>query len=105
MQERSIVVMESVETRSEVLSGKIHHYELPRLQITAADGSTVEIRPIDLRVAGANGRVDLVRNGRLVTILRDAAGQWNILHESTARVRLTPLDEDSFLEALISLLE
>jgi hypothetical protein len=105
VQERTLVVTDGVEDVPVVLSGKIHTYSFPTLRIAAADGSTVHLRPIALRVAGANGRVDLARGGRLVKVLRGADGKWSILDENAGLARTSPLDEDSFLKALLSLLE
>lgn len=105
VQERLLVTSETTDPISHNHGGRIREYSLPGLRIVAGDGSTVEMRPISPRVIGAHGRVDLVRGAKLVTLLRDAKGQWSVLHERTPDVRRTPLDERTFLGALRSLLE
>lgn len=102
---RLVVVTEAAEDVRLVFADGLRTYQIPRLKIEAPDGSAVELRPISHRVVGAKGRVDLVRGGRLVTLLCDSQGHWSLLDERSARLRKAPLDESSFLKSLLTLLE
>jgi hypothetical protein len=78
-------------------------YRIPEMTVTVGDEQVV-FTPMGLNVVGAQGRVDVQgERGEASLVLHDEH-QWSLVISRTPKLQLVPLNEDSFLELLRSVM-
>lgn len=94
----------SVKEDSVVLSEEhLGRYDAPALRIELPD-SMVRVRPVGRLIIGAQGRVDLERPPRRVTLLRMEPGSWAVVSLEATRKQPTPLTQEVFWAAFQDLI-
>jgi hypothetical protein len=78
-------------------------YEVPELIVEAGDEKVV-FSPKGAVIAGAIGRIDLRGDMGEVTIVLQAGGRWSIVATRSPTLKLVPLDDESLLIALQSVM-
>ncbi|MFP6664943.1 MAG: hypothetical protein VCC00_12120 [Deltaproteobacteria bacterium] len=78
-------------------------YQAPALRIELPD-SCVRVRPVGRLIVGAQGRVDLERSPRRVTLLRMGPGDWAVASLDTRRDPPESLTQETFWKAFEALI-
>lgn len=81
----------------------IGQYEAPVLVLQVGD-ERVEFVPKGRNIVGAAGRVDLIGEMGQVMLVVQPESRWGLVATRTPTLKVIPLDEDSLLEALRSVM-
>jgi len=81
----------------------IGSYLIPEMTLVVGD-EQVLFTPKGVNVVGAEGRVDVQGDRGEATLVRQAGDRWSLLISRSPKVQLVPLDDESFLEMLRSVM-
>jgi len=82
----------------------IGEYEVDELRLTVGD-EIVEFSPKGALVVGASGRVDIIGNRGIETLILQPGPRWSVVASKTPTLKLVELTADSLLEALKAVME
>jgi hypothetical protein len=92
----------SVESK-EIMEDYIGRYKVPVLVLQVGQ-EKAQFFPKGTNIVGATGRIDLVGDMGEVTIVQQVSDRWAVVASRTPTLKIIPLDEESLLEALKSVM-
>jgi len=78
-------------------------YSIPELLLAVGD-EQVLFSPKGVNVVGAEGRVDVQGDRGEATLVRQSGDQWSLVLARTPKLQLVPLNDESFLQMLRSIM-
>ena len=81
----------------------IGSYEIPEMTLAVGD-EQVLFSPKGVNVIGAAGRVDVRGDRGEAMLVRQPDDRWSLVLSRTPKLQLVPLDDESFLEMLRSVM-
>jgi len=94
--EGSVVVSQGDKTIVEEFIGQ---YIAPELTLQVGDEKVV-FSPKGTNIVGASGRIDLIGEMGIKTLVVQRDGRWGIVATRTPTLKVVPLDKESLLSAL-----